>query len=193
MKREELKKLLGDGADEKVIDAIMALHGADLEAHKNTATKAGDDLKAIQEQLDEAKKQIKSFEDMKPEDLKKAVGEWETKYKDLETKHAEEAKQRDLDTAAEKFVDSLKPKDSLSKNAILSEFRKKEFKLDETGFQGAKEWADAFKAEHAAHFEPADGEEVPAIVAPTKGTTTKTSTFEAALLKGAGLKEWPQE
>ena len=46
MKREELKALLGDKADDAVIDKIMAMNGQDIEKHKNDATKAADDLKA---------------------------------------------------------------------------------------------------------------------------------------------------
>jgi len=194
MKREELKKLLGEGADEKVIDAIMALHGSDLESHKTTATKAGDDLKAVQGQLEEAKKQIKSFEDMKPEDLKKAVGDWETKYKELETQHANETKQRTFEAALEKGLTAAKVKDVV---AVKAHLKLDGLKLNEDGtFVGLKEQLEPLQKEKDYLFEPAgDGEEeeIPSIVTGAKGTPTKTSTFEAALLKGAGLKEWPQE
>ena len=54
--------------------------------------------------------------------------------------------------AAERFVDGLQPKDALSKKAILAEFHAKDFKLEGDAFQGAKEWADQFKKDNAAHF-----------------------------------------
>jgi hypothetical protein len=140
---EELKKLLGDGADEKGIDASMALHGSDLETHKSTATKAGEDLKAVQGQLDEAKTRIKSFEDMKPEDLKKAVGDWEAKYKELETQHANETKQRTFEAALEKGLVAAKVKDVV---AVKAHLKLDGLKLNEDGtFADSKSNSNRFR------------------------------------------------
>lgn len=190
MKREELKKLLGDGADEKVIDSIMALHGADLEAHKTAATKAGTDLTAIQGQLDEAKKQIEGFKGMKPEDVDSKIKDWETKYKDLETQHANETKQRAFDTALEKGLTASKVKDVV---AVRAHLKLDGLKLNEDGsFVGLKEQLEPLQKDKSYLFEAEQSEDgddpLPEIVAATKGNSTKIDAFSAALRKGAGLE-----
>jgi hypothetical protein len=192
MKREELKKLLGEAGTDEVIDKIMAINGSDIEAHKKEASTSGEKLTAIQEQLKEANKQIEGFKGMKPEDVDAKIGEWETKYKDLETKHATEAKQRAFDTALEKGLTASKVKDVV---AVKAHLKLDGLKLNEDGsFVGLKEQLEPLQKDKSYLFEADENqEETPEIVAPTNTNSTKTSTFEAAMLKGAGLKAWPEQ
>lgn len=189
MKREELKKLLGDGADEKVIDSIMALHGADLETHKNAAAKAGDDLKAVNDQLKAANDQINAFKEMKPEDLKKAADDWKAKYDQAVEQHTNETKQRNFDTALEKGLTEAKAKNPLTIKPLLDLANLKYNEADGS-LVGLKEQIEKIKAEEKNGF-LFDAEETqeptPEIVAGTKGTPTKTDPVIAAAREAAGL------
>ena len=93
--------------------------------------------------------------------LKNQQNEYKTKFEESEKNHVAELSKISYNSAAEKFIDGLKPKDGLSKSAILAEFMKKEFKLDGETLQGAKEWAESFKKDNAAHFD--DGTPGPGI------------------------------
>jgi len=120
MKREDLKKLgLTDEVIEKagleadLPDKIMALHGKDIEKHKDDLATASATADELQKQLNEANKTIDGFKDLKPEELQKAAEDWETKYKELETQNAKETKQRQFDSALEKGLALFKVKDAL--------------------------------------------------------------------------------
>jgi membrane protein involved in colicin uptake len=188
MKREFLEELK---LEKDVIDKIMAENGKDIEKYKSES----ETLKVTNEQqktqLEAANEQIESFKSMDVEAIKKSADEYKKKFEEAEKNHKAELDKIAYNSAAEKFIDSLKPKDNLSKSAILAEFAKKEFKLDGDSFQGAKEWAEQFKKDNAAHF--ADGKDDTTPVSsggehsnPLDGDVDK---FVAAAMKGAGIKE----
>ncbi len=101
MKREFLSNLkVGDQPlSKEVIDAIMAENGRDIEAAKKPYA----DYDHIKEQLDEAQKTIKGFQDQDIEGVRKSAQEWEDKYnqavKDHEAKLADMAFDRKLEDA----------------------------------------------------------------------------------------------
>ena len=101
MKREFLQNLkVGDQPlSKEVIDAIMAENGRDIEAAKKPYA----DYDHIKEQLDEAQKTIKGFQDQDIEGVRKSAQEWEQKYnqavKDHEAKLADMAFDRKLEDA----------------------------------------------------------------------------------------------
>jgi len=66
MKRDELKKLLGDAATDEVIDKIMSMNGADIETHKTKATELQGQLDTANQQLTEASTAIEGFRKLKP-------------------------------------------------------------------------------------------------------------------------------
>lgn len=186
MKTEFLKEL---GLEQSVIDKIMAENSKDIEKHKTDAETTKTALNQSKTQLDEANKQIESFKGMDVESIKKTADEYKTKFEEAEKTHKAELDKIAYNSGAEKFIDSLKPKDGLSRSAIMSEFLKKEFKLDGDIFQGAKDWAETFKKDNASHF--ADGETNTTTVStggghgdPLAGDVDK---FMAAAMKGAGI------
>jgi len=190
MKREELKSL---GLTDEQIDKVMAANGADIETHKSATTKANTDLQAAKDQLAEANKQIEAFKEMKPEDLKKAAEDYKSKYDKLVEDHAAETKQHQFDSALEKGLAEAKAKNPKALKGLLDLTNLKYNEADGS-LVGLKEQIEKIKPENDYLFESAeDAEPTPEIVASAKTTPTKTSTFEAAMLKGAGLKAWPTE
>jgi hypothetical protein len=185
MKTEFLKEL---GLAQEVIDKIMAENGKDIEKHKAEAETAKTTLNQTKTQLDEANKQIESFKGMDVEGIKKAADEWKAKFEEADKNHKAELEKITYNSAAEKFIDSLKPKDGLSRSAILAEFTKKEFKLDGESFQGAKEWAEQFKKDNAAHFTDGQSTSVSSGGGHGNPLDGDVDKFVAAAMKGAGLQ-----
>ena len=64
MKRDDLKKLLGDQIGDDVIDKIMAEHGKDIEGKKAEVSTLTTERDALKAQLDQASQQIDSFKTM---------------------------------------------------------------------------------------------------------------------------------
>lgn len=186
MKREFLEELK---LEKDVIDKIMAENGKDIETEKQKVTAKQTELDGVKTQLTEANKQIESFKGMNIEDIKKSAEDYKTKFEEAEKNHKAELDKITYNSTAEKFIDSLKPKDSLSKSAIISEFTKKEFKLDGDTFQGAKEWAEQFKKDNSSHFLAGDGNVTTVSSGdghgdPLAGDIDK---FVASAMKGAGV------
>jgi membrane protein involved in colicin uptake len=188
MKREDLKAM---GLTDEQIDKIMAENGKDIEKYKSES----ETLKATNEQqktqLEEANKQIESFKGMDIEGIKKAADDYKTKFEEAEKNHKAELDKITYDATAEKFINSLKPKDDLSKKAILAEFKAKEFKLEGESFVGGKEWVEQFKKDNATHFLDGDGNVTTVSSGgghgdPLAGDVDK---FVAAAMKGAGIAQ----
>lgn len=187
MKREDLKAL---GLADEQIEKVMAENGKDIEKHKTEAETLKTANQQQKTQIEEANKQIEAFKGLDVEGTKKAAEEWKTKFEESEKTHKSALDKIAYDSAAEKFVDGLKPKDGLSKKAILSEFTAKAFKLENDSFVGGKEWAEAFKKDNAAHFADGEGEGSTSVSSggghgdPLAGDVDK---FVAAAMKGAGI------
>lgn len=184
MKTEFLKEL---GLSQEVIDKVMAENGKDIEKHKSDAETLKTANEQQKKQLDDASKAIEDFKKLDIDGIKSAADKYKADFEKAQADHKAELEKITYNSAAEKFIDSLKPKDGLSRSAILAEFAKKEFKLDGDSFQGAKEWAESFKKDNAAHF--AEGESTSVSSGgghgdPLSGDIDK---FVAAAMKGAGI------
>jgi hypothetical protein len=180
------KKDLTDlGIAEDVAEKIIVLHGKDIEAKKSDIVAEKQRADGLQKQLDEAGKTIEGFKKLDPEALQKSADEWKLQAETAKADAEKQVAEYKRSTAAERFVESLKPKDQLSKSAILSEFMKKDFKLDDAGFQGANEWATTFKTENSAHF--ISESPLPEIVAKTNTNSVISDKVVSAAMAAAGL------
>jgi hypothetical protein len=110
MKREDLKKLLGEGATDEVINAIMKLHGDDTETHKTKLTAAEGERDQFKMQLDEANKQIAGFKDLKPEELQKAADDWKAKYEQAEKDYSAKLVTMSFESEFDKALSGAKVK-----------------------------------------------------------------------------------
>lgn len=195
MKREELKALLGDKADDAVIDKIMEMNGKDIQRHQDAATKAGNDLQAAKDQLIEANKQIDAFKEMKPEDLKKAAEDWKSKYDKAVADHADAEKKRLFDAALEKGLTEAKAKNVKTVTPLL-DLNGLKYNEADGSLVGLKEQLEKIKADENNNFlfNLEDGDDAPPqIVTGGKTNSSGMDAFEAGLLKGARLDTKPKE
>lgn len=170
MKREEIKALLGDGnISEKldsIIDAIMKANGADIEKHKKEVEKLEEKNKNLESELttnkqtlDEANAQIEKFKGMDIEGIKAGAEEWKTKYEtaQAEVQKAKEQfeadmKAKDYDYAVNNYFNGFKFVDDVVKEAVVNQFKAKEFKLEDNKFLGADEFMKDYQEQHKALF-----------------------------------------
>ncbi len=196
MKTEHLEGLFKASgvAEDKIkdlIDKVMAENGKDIAAEQAKTVAEAAKLEAANKTLGELQATVKKFDGVDVQKLQKDFEDLQGKYDDDVKAHQAELAKIAYNSTAEKFIDSLKPKDGLSRSAILSEFTKKEFKLDGESFQGAKEWAEQFKKDNAAHF--ADGEGAGGATSVSSGgghgnpLDGDVDKFVAAAMKGAGI------
>ena len=117
MKREDLEKL---GLAKEAIDSVMALHGADIEAHKAKVTTAEETAANLQTQLADANKQIEDFKGMNVEQIKAAADEWKTKFETAQTDFTAQLAQRDFDHDLDGALTGAKAKNAKAVRALLS-------------------------------------------------------------------------
>ena len=128
MKTEDLKKI---GVADEQIDAIMKLHGVDIESHKAAITTLTTERDTFKTQADEAGKQIKAFEGLDIEGVKKAASDWEAKAKQIETDSAAQVAKVKFDYALEnELKGTYKVKDVIPVKAYL--------KVDAIQYDGEK-------------------------------------------------------
>lgn len=186
MKREDLKKLLGDAATDEVLDKIMGMNGADIEAHKKSLTDAETARDQFKASLDSANQQIEGFKGMKkPEEVDAAVAEWKTKYDQAQTEHAAQLKAMEFDRTFDTALTGAKVKYANEVKARLKvdELRDKDGKFIAERFN---EQIGKLKTDAADLFE--GDKPTPKIVTGTNNQSVTTDAFEAALMKGAGIK-----
>ena len=178
MKREDLKELnLSDDA----LDKIMALHGADIEKHKNAVTTAKAEADTLKKQLDDAGKQIESFKGMDVEGIKKAADDWKAKYEQAQKDAAAQLESVKFEHSLEGALSAAKAKNIKAVRALLN---LEGLKLSDDGILGLKEQLEKIKAENDYLFE---GEKpVQKIVDKTTNTTTSDGLLDT-VRKYAGV------
>jgi len=196
MKRDDLiKLLLSEGetdptAEQKaLIDKIMALHGKDIEQHKNDAATAQASVTTLQAQLDKANAQIEDFK--KLPDVA-AVQKTAEEYKAA----AEQAKKdADAQVAMLKFDHALaaaltgaKAKNPAAVRALL---KVDDLKLADDGkVIGLDDQLTAIKSDNDYLFDAEEGTQPPPkIVAGGQPSSTTSDPLWAAMLKGSGYTE----
>jgi len=184
MKREDLKKLLGDAATDEVLDKIMGLNGTDIETHKTNLANLTKQLETAQGQITEANKQIESFKNMKPEELQKAADDYKAKWEQAQKDAADQLAAVKFDHALESALTGAKVKNIKTVRPLLS-MDKLKLKDDGT-VDGLEDQLTEIKKTNDYLFEPEKA--TPKIVASSNNQPVITDAFEAAMWKGSGLK-----
>lgn len=191
MKREDLKKLeLSDEA----IDAIMKLHGEDINAVKSgvktSLDAANSETETVQKQLKEANKQIEDFKKLDIEGIQAAADDWKQKEENFQ-KELDQAKkdaeaqvqQLQFDHALEAALQEAGAKDPAD---VVPHLKKDMLKLGEDGkFVGLAEQLKPLQESKDYLFESETP--IPEIVTGAQGKKVKLDSFTAALRKGAEL------
>ena len=128
MKREELEKL---GLTKEQIDAVMGIHGADVEANKTTLRTREETITALTTERDGLKTQVadrdKDIAALKKstgdnEALSKQLGDLQTKY-DTETATLKKTLETQaVDHAAESLFSGVEFTSALARKAAMREF-----------------------------------------------------------------------
>lgn len=160
MKREFLQNLkVGDQPlSKEVIDQIMAENGRDIEAAKKPFA----DYDTVKQQLEEAQKTIKGFEEQDIEGVRKAAKEWQEKYDAAVEAHKQELADRDFRQLLEGAIGAAKGKNAKAITALLDVDALKGSKNQEADIKSALE---ALQKESGYLFD--DGQVAPPYAAGT--------------------------
>lgn len=181
MKREELKALeLSDEA----IDAIMKLHGKDVETHKSQLVEAEKQAQGLQGQLDEATKAIDGFKGMDVDGIKAAADEWKAKAEQAKVESTAAIQKLKFEHALDGALAQAKAKNAKAVKALLDP---NGLKLNETDgtLVGLAEQLEKVKSENDYLFD--SEKELPKIVAGASGKSVNLDSVAVAARKAAGL------
>ena len=162
MKREFLQNFkVGDQLlTKEIIDAIMAENGRDIEAAKKPFA----DYDTIKNQLDEAQKTIKGFQNQDIDGVRQSAKDWEQKYNQAIADHQKELADRDFRQLLEGAITGAKGKNTKAISALLDVETLKGSKNQEADIKAALE---GLKKDNGYLFEE---ETTPPYYAPNTGT-----------------------
>lgn len=156
------------GADEKLKIVNLADGGF---VSKDKYAAAETKITGLTQQLKDANATIQSYKDMDIDGIKRAAGEWETKY-NTET----QALQAKIDAmaynhAVDMFMQGYSFTSKAAAAGIRAEFDSKKFELKDGQFTGAKEWMEglAKSDDYKAAFVVADPTKPPQFGDPNPG------------------------
>jgi len=166
MKREFITGLLPDISKE-VLDQIMAEHGKDIEAQKNTITTLTTERDGLKTQLESANTEIKSYKDMDIEGIKQKASEWEAKYNTDTQALKDQLKDANYGFAVKEAVAGFQFTSESAKKAFIADLTAKKLTLQEGKLLGLEDFHKAYQESDPGAFVPDGGDKTPVF---TKGT-----------------------
>lgn len=124
----------------------------------------------LDEQLKTANTEIQSYKGMDIEGIQKKAKEWEEKYNTDTAELQEKISRQAYDFEAERYIGKYKFSSELAKKAALSEFREKQFQLQDGSFLGADDFMKQMKESNPAAFVEEESSQQP-------GPAGKVQTF----------------
>ena len=143
MKREDLKAI--EGMTDAQIDAVMGLHGKDAEAWKAKEKEKNDTIQKAQEQVKTLTDQIKEFDGVDVEKLKKDAEDWEKKYN-------EGMAAKDKEFAKTMLFQGYEFTSNGAKKAAMAAFDEKNLNFENGKFLGADDFFKELKEEDPGAF-----------------------------------------
>jgi len=183
MKREDLKTL---GLEDAAIDAVMKLHGTDIEKFKGDVTTLTGERDALKTQLTEAGTTIESFKALKPDELKAAADDWKAKAEQAALDATKQVEQLKFNHALESALASAKAKSVKAVQALIDT---ESLTLNKDGsLHGLDKQLEKIKSENDFLFDSES--KVPGFVSGGGQTPpiANISALEAAINKGGGFK-----
>lgn len=187
MERKFLEEL---GIDKEVIDKIMAQHGKDIEAHKNSAENAIKDRDTYKGQLEDVSKKLKAFDGV---DIEALRGEVDTLKKDMATKEADfqgQLADRDFQALITAGITEARGKNPKAIAALLDMDAlkaSKNQKEDAAAALKALAESDAYLFGEPDKTPPATPAKVNTGAEHNENIIDSSDPFVAAAMKGAGL------
>jgi hypothetical protein len=190
MKREDLTKL--GITDEKVIDAIMALHGKDVEVHTSKVTTLEAENTGLKEQVKKAGETIEGFKKLDVDGIKKAAEDYKAAAEKAKTDADAQIAALKFDHALEGALTGAKAKNPKAVRALLD---LEGLKVGDDGkIVGVSDKVVSFedrlkKVQTENDFLFEGDEKTPKIVSGGGSQTVITDAFSTALRQGAGLSK----
>lgn len=181
MKREELKAL--ELADE-AIDAIMKLHGQDIESQKTKAAEAEKQLESLQGQLTDATKTIEGFKELDVDAIKQAADEWQSKAEAAKAEAETEIQRLKFDHALEGALTGAKAKNAKAVKALLN-FEELKLSQEDGSIIGLDKQLEKVRSDAEYLFET--DKPTPTIVTKGEGKSVLTDSMVIAARKAANL------
>lgn len=119
----------------EIIDAILAENGRDIEAAKKPFA----DYDTIKQQLDEAQKTIKGFQDQDIDGIRQSAKDWEDKYNAAVADSQKKIADMEFDHALEAAITGAKGKSAKAIRALLDVDTLKSSKNQEADIKAALE------------------------------------------------------
>lgn len=186
MKREDLKKLLGDSATDEVIDKVMALHGTGIEEFKTKLTNAETEHDQLKTQLEDANKQIESFKGMNVDEIKKSADEYKTKFEQAQEESKNQLAALKFEHALDGHLATAKAKNPKAVKALLDmDILRKAYDEKSGAIVNFDEHLKPVKEQNDYLFE--GDKPTPKIITKSNNQSVNLDPFEAGLLKGAKL------
>lgn len=99
------------------------------------------ELDGVKQQLSDANTTIKGYKDMKPDELKQAVTDWETKYNTDTQALKDQLTALSRTHAEDKLLSGYKFTSKAARNGVAAELKAQGFKLNESGeLVGGADW-----------------------------------------------------
>lgn len=151
MKREFLKSI--EGLTDEAIEKIIAENGKDIEATKLKADKSQEiekiqsELNTTKQTLEAANVQIKSFEGLDVEGIKKSADDWKTKYETFEAqskaekeKWEKDLKDQQYDFTVKESIGGFKFPNELTKEAFYNKLKAKNLPIENNKLLGLDDY-----------------------------------------------------
>ena len=154
MKKEELIKL---GISEEVADQIVTAYSGEIQTitqERDTAVKKSE---GFETQLKAANDTISAFGDIKPEELKQKISDWEEKYNTDTSTLKNQLAEQESTYQTEKFFSGYKFTSDLAKNAAIAAFKEKGFKMENGKFLGGDDFMEELKKSNPSAFDSGEG------------------------------------
>lgn len=184
MKREFITNLLPEISKE-VLDQIMAEHGKDIEAQKNTITTLTTERDGLKTQLETANTEIKSYKDMDVDGIKAKASEWETKYNTDTQTLKDQLNDANYGFAVKEAVAGYQFTSESAKKAFIADLTAKKLPLQEGKLLGLEDFHKAYQESDPGAFAPKNDDKTPTFTRGTGGGTPVAG--DAALRAAFGL------
>lgn len=191
MKRDFLEGLdLGDGVKlpREAVEAIMAEHGKTKTALENSIAALTTERDGLKGQLDTAKGEIQSYQDMDIDGIKAKATEWETKYNTdtqaLENRLAE----TEYGFAVKDAVGGIKFSSESARRAFVADLTAKKLPIQEGKLLGLEDFTKSYQESDPGAFVPEDDGRTPTFVRGGGGGGS-ASGADAALRMAMGLPD----
>lgn len=191
MKREDITKIIPDISKEN-LDAIMTLHGQDIEGHKSTITALTTERDGLQTQLTAANTEIKSYKDMDVDGIKTKASEWEGKYNTDTQALKDQLEAVKYGHGVEAAAAGLKFTSESARKAFIADLTAKKLTLQDGKLLGMDDFVKAYQTSDPGAFAPEGG--APHVVTQTGGAPGAAGAAGAAFTFGfTGVRAKPND